>query len=283
MDAFQVGVLPHFAAGLAVWSPAKAWYLAECSRLVYRPGAAGAVEIRQALAGIGLTRVEFFGWGGKGTQAFLAWGDRFAVLAFRGTEPGRDPKDIVTDLKANLVPVYGGGKVHAGFLGAFNEIEDVLVDVLVRGSLRVPLYVTGHSLGGALAVIAGQWLQGWLQGVRWGAPAAIYTFGAPRVGDSDFVASMIRIPQYRMVRCADIVPRRPWILTLAGYLHGGDLRYIDRDGKIWVSPPPRFRWWDRTVARARAAKEGRLLRIVADHHFIEPIPGILRKVVDHGY
>ena len=116
-----------------------------------------------------------------------------------------------------------------------------------------PLYVTGHSLGGAVATVAAKKL------AHPGGIAACYSFGAPRVGDDDWIAE-IRTPIYRLVNSADCVTMLPpssesvaliaWFLRLVskahipfvspatgwlasklrsvfgGYLHGGDMRYL---------------------------------------------------------
>ena len=176
-----------------------------------------------------------------GTQAFLARrrDNSMLVLAFRGTEI--NPQDIKADLKAQLHPLEGDEKVHKGFLDAFNAVrKDILTDLeKIEGP---PLYITGHSLGGALAVVATRILGSDSHG-------ACYTFGGPRVGNLS-TAEQIKTPIYRVVNSADIVPRLPpaflptlliailkwapfplewltnWLQKLRGYVHFGDMRYL---------------------------------------------------------
>ena len=91
----------------------------------------------------------------------------------------------------------------------------------------LPLYITGHSLGGALAVIAS---------IRITPPdriAACYTYGCPRVGDAEFTNQLWKIPVYRQVHSSDIVPRVPFGF---GYRQTGDLRYIKRSGTLVEDP-----------------------------------------------
>lgn len=177
-----------------------------------------------------------------GTQAFLAKreADRMAVLAFRGTE--KEAEDIKTDLNARFY-TRGGVKVHDGFRQAFAYVEP-MVKEKVGALVDYKLYITGHSLGGALALVASRVLS--TDNV-----AACYTFGSPKVGNSEF-GDDIKIPIYRVVNAADLVPRVPptWLIELLiflagwfpvpylrvwlvralenfrGYSHHGDMRYL---------------------------------------------------------
>jgi predicted lipase len=179
---------------------------------------------------LGLEQLEFSlqsGWfnlmktfNKKGTQAFIAKNDQFAVLSFRGTQPSRW-EDVRTDLrvlKQNTVE----GKVHKGFKNAFDDIKDEIVEVL-RDSIGkdLPLYITGHSLGAALATVATQELEEEFPDLI----AACYTFGSPRVGDGVYEKS-IKAPFYRIVNTTDIVTLVPFFLGT--FVHVGDARYLSR-------------------------------------------------------
>ncbi|UTW51756.1 lipase family protein [bacterium SCSIO 12827] len=125
------------------------------------------------------------------------------VLAFRGT---KQPKDWMTNLDVRPEPVRLHGKgairgnLHKGFHDAYKSVE-VQVGVLLAKHPDVPLYITGHSLGGALAVTAT-----WFQLCR--SLAACYTFGAPRVCDQDLMDEF-KTPIYRIVNGPDPVPFVP--------------------------------------------------------------------------
>ncbi len=181
----------------------------------------------------------------QGTQAFLAKLDAsegaepMLILALRGTEA--ELADIKADLKADLITVSGDQKVHHGFYDAFNAVKSDIEDDLAKHR-GVPIYVTGHSLGGALAILATRYLASDSLG-------ACYTFGGPRVGNSLF-ADDIKTPIYRIVYAADGVPRVPpawgvdvflavlkwlplpmnaviaFLVKFRGYVHYGDMRYL---------------------------------------------------------
>jgi hypothetical protein len=81
----------------------------------------------------------------------------------------------------------------------------------------VPIYIAGHSQGGALAQIAAAVVES-------DQVAACYTFGSPRVGNLYFDL-WVKVPSYRVMNYADIVPTMPLPVI---YRHSGDARYIPR-------------------------------------------------------
>ena len=125
-----------------------------------------------------------------------------AVLAFRGTQ---QIKDWMTNLDATTTSVSSSsgetlGNVHRGFNEAFLSVHDQ-IDPLLEGDKQLPLFITGHSLGGALATLATWYLNG-------SSLAACYTFGAPRVGNTGLM-DRFRTPIYRIVNGVDPVPFVP--------------------------------------------------------------------------
>lgn len=199
------------------------WWLAEASTLVY----AGEPFVRTRFQKAGLPQVRFFS--GSSTQCYVAANARFAVVAFRGSEIWKregtlDLKKITADLLVNvdvrLTDWDRGGRVHAGFHRALEEIWPALenhIRALAAGGRT--LWFTGHSLGGALAVLAAD---------RYGNGGRLYTFGAPRVGDAEF-ADRFGVTAYRVVNHRDIVSRVP---PEGIYRHVGEPRHIDKNGKL---------------------------------------------------
>lgn len=148
----------------------------------------------------------------QGTEAFLAKLSKtenfsgMLVLCFRGTQPDK-LVDIHTDIKANLVDAMflAEGRVHRGFQDAFQLVKNKIEAAIEKANkeeLDLPLYITGHSLGGALAMLATRYLAS-------DSVGATYTFGCPRAADDKFYEK-IKTPVYRVVNAADGVTRVPF-------------------------------------------------------------------------
>ena len=153
------------------------------------------------------------------TQCFVATSPDAVLLSFRGTE-------ALGDWLANL-NILGTsrpyGKVHRGFLGAFQVVEQQLTSILDRFSGRRVL-LTGHSLGGALALVAAAEWRGKFD-ISW-----VQTFGQPAVGKKDFQGFMevnYGDTYYRFVNDDDIVPMVP-----PSFRHAGRLIHFTEDGDI---------------------------------------------------
>lgn len=205
----------------------------------------------------------------------------YVIIAFRGTE--KKISDWLTD--ANAMPTeVNGTKVHTGFLQAFTAetdqdnrtVKDVVTGIMSSEAAQdqngnsLPLFITGHSLGGALALMATKLLAADVNG-------ACYTYGAPRIADYEYFKGL-KTPVYRIVNSSDMVPRVPpgagmillihlvkglsWLASLFpmlsslfkwledkldklnGYRHCGDLRYLTdvaagrfKDVRLLSNPP----------------------------------------------
>ena len=139
------------------------------------------------------------------------------MLAFRGTEP-KEFNDIKADLKAWKSKSKTKGRVHDGF---YDEVNKVWKDIKEKLSTSKPLYICGHSLGGAMATIAASRLQNKCK--------ELYTFGSPRVGNKKWVES-VNVKHYRWRNNNDLVTKVPlWIM---GFRHHGDMMYINHYGNL---------------------------------------------------
>jgi hypothetical protein len=154
------------------------------------------------------------------------------VLAFRGTLPlvfdqGQDKfissvHDWLQDGRADLVPAPNGmdGNVHRGFFDALNNLQAQFMPQLEQLQKAKPerLLITGHSKGGAVAVIAAAALLGRFP------VAALYTFAAPRPGSIEFVRDVAeKIPNFwRLEFQDDIVPHLPPVARLLDYFANND-------------------------------------------------------------
>lgn len=132
--------------------------------------------------------------------AIVAAGRGATIVSFAGTDPLKI-NDWITDF--NALPSADGA--HTGFMAAVDEIWPRIASAIAKGlQTDGALFFTGHSLGGALAIIAAEKAPPELQ-VR---VSAIYTFGSPRPGDFQFATSYnpgLRDKIYRLVHGTDIV------------------------------------------------------------------------------
>ena len=195
---------------------ANAWWLAESALLSYWDPKTAAS--RFAGAGLQSAFVDE-----SDTQAYVAWSDTFVIVAFRGTEPG-SLRDVLDDALIVLVP-WSHGAVHLGFAAALERAWGPLTAVIepLAGSRTV--WMTGHSLGAALATLAAD---------RFPSTAGVCTLGSPRVGDRFFAAGFdarFRGTAVRYVNDADIVTHVPTPFPLP-YKHVGRLRQITPDGRV---------------------------------------------------
>ncbi|MDA1349188.1 MAG: lipase family protein, partial [Chloroflexi bacterium] len=197
---------------------------------------AGQNEARQelvnGLARLGFKLVSTYAVGE--TQAFLSIKEHLdgrgsgapgiLVLSFRGTE--RKVQDWKTDLKARkTIMRLSGIPVHQGFWEAFNLVRPkISSDLAPLIDAGYTLYMTGHSLGGALALIA-------TREIGSDSTGACYTFGQPRVSGYGF-AQQIKTPIYRVVNASDIVPRVPPSVLPKVLLFA--LRIVRFPGRVWL-------------------------------------------------
>ena len=158
----------------------------------------------------------------------LAVSDERAVhLVFRGTRPGprgnAGLKTILGGWAANLdyAPVdLGGYRVHRGFNREVEAVARSLREVAMdHGAETKPLYLTGHSAGGALATLAARRLH------EAGVPVrGAVVFSSPRVGDRAFAATY-PVQLVRIERRHDVVPHLPLPPSLA---YAAGRLYVDR-------------------------------------------------------
>jgi triacylglycerol lipase len=153
------------------------------------------------------------------TQGFAVRGAAGAIVSFRGTEP-TNILDWFSDFNYHSIdfckshdvePSVIRGLVHGGFAAALNVVRNDLlqaVDALAKPGDSI--WITGHSLGGALALLAAAVL-------RFEAKleiAGLYTYGQPRVGDAEFCKALDQALDgrfFRYVNDQDIVPHVPAI------------------------------------------------------------------------
>jgi pimeloyl-ACP methyl ester carboxylesterase len=192
------------------------------------------------------------------THVLITRRDHDLSVAFRGTA---DPRNWLTDLDCELTRV-GSCRVHRGFYEAMKAVES---DLLARlGEAQgARLWVTGHSLGGALAMLWALWAAQNGHDI-----AGVYTFGQPRAGDAAFSQlydSILKTRTWRSVYAEDIVPRVPWLL--GRYHHAGHEVFYPSATPPWPVVDPPFWTCLPSDARglARELRRGKLA-LLEDHH-----------------
>ncbi len=195
---------------------------AGCSLAAYQAGAIsdapGWRELNLELVG------QPFEHPDKKLRGFVAQNDRHVVVSFRGTiatEIVNWKRNI--DLAPYPTEPNAESRVHAGFNEAFDALQSqirTLLTPLQIGSRQVIL--TGHSLGAAMAVIAGFRLHDLLKSPE------VFTFGQPMVGNEMF-SRIYPASLYRFVNDKDPVPLVP---EVRGYRHFGRLIHFDSRGRI---------------------------------------------------
>lgn len=160
------------------------------------------------------------------TQGFVAGKDDYQIICFRGTN---SITDMGFDVWFTKTAAYGGkGKVHNGFEKALQSVWPQLIGKLDKNT-RV--FVTGHSLGGALAILTAHRLT--LDNY---ALAAVYTYGAPRVGNRDFIKAydaLLKDKTFLHINHTDIVPASP--PEILGFAHPGKIRTFNKDHEISIN------------------------------------------------
>ncbi len=204
--------------------PRNAQFLAAACEIAYLPEPAGSAKFKESL-GLDAKLIS-----ASNTQVYVATSDTAIVVAFRGSEAPTSLdglKDwLLTNANDLLILPEGrigtdfaaagvGARFHRGFLSALGDIWDGLfpaVEAAVQAKER-PVWVTGHSLGGALALLAAwRFQQNFIQ------VHEVYTFGAPMIGNAaaakafekDFPGKV-----YRFVDCGDPVPELPTFSLVA--------------------------------------------------------------------
>ncbi len=198
-----------------LWEASPHAVLANLAHLAYHR----EPEIRAVLGRLGAERVHVVNV--KEAQAVLAeWAARRALLAFRGSATPRDAlanADVRHDLDG---AGDGAARVHRGMRGRLELLWDGHLR-LGLDDLGLPAWVTGHSLGGAMAHLAGR---------RYHFREVV-TFGEPRVGPKEqpgFRAAR----HVRYVNGRDTVPSLP--PRALGYEHHGEfVELVDPAGPSW--------------------------------------------------
>jgi triacylglycerol lipase len=138
----------------------------------------------------------------KGTDAFVV---------IRGTISPLEWLEDATIVPVPFAPKWGN--TTRGFKGIYSQLSPTInkaIQELKTANAFTDLYVTGHSLGAALAHLAAADIY-----TQQGISPISYTLAGPRTGDSDFAAAFEQygLQTWRIFNTEDIVPTLPLSTT----------------------------------------------------------------------
>ena len=247
-DSKKTNLAEIFNPDAQGFSAANMAYLAHCAQAIYKPD----TECTEAIATIDselVKNIRFFNSTQTGTEGFIAGDDEKIIIAFRGTSAKKDWLTDAATIQKSWSSITNIGKVHSGFFASLNSVWSTVMEHLKQLQTdKQPVWITGHSLGGALAALAYATLR--LQEPQYELAGA-YTFGQPRIGDGVLCEAFDADSKHRFFRVVnnnDIVPRVPSkvarqgasLLTYAAraihdiepYEHMGTQLYFDANGKL---------------------------------------------------
>ncbi len=230
----------------------NARFLGLACDLAYYPEAQGVPLFQEKL---GLA-AKMFSVGN--TQAYVGGNDTDLVVAFRGTEAPTSIeglKDWLLTDALNLLMLPEGrmgtdfaaagvqARFHKGFMDALVDIWDPVYHAVVAETERLdrPLWITGHSLGGSLALLAA-----WLFRRKFISVHQIYTFGGPMIGNAAATAAFDKTfanRLFRYVNPLDPIPRLPTMSLIAN-------EFGHCEKQIDVGPPATDTLWAEISAGA---------------------------------
>uniref|UniRef100_A0AC34Q263 Fungal lipase-like domain-containing protein n=1 Tax=Panagrolaimus sp. JU765 TaxID=591449 RepID=A0AC34Q263_9BILA len=155
--------------------------------------------------------------------------DKSIILSFRGSNGALQiTNEVIDELLDPPSPFVGGGGVNKYFLDAFNKIWNAGMkddfNTVKNSNPGYEVWVTGHSLGAAMASIAAATISQ----LKYMSSDKIklVTFGQPRVGNAKYAAAAdVLVPYaFRIVHLHDLVPHLP---------PKGMLGYIHHKSEVW--------------------------------------------------
>ncbi len=173
------------------------------------------------------------------TEVAVLSNSKLIIVVFRGTEGAQGVRDWLTNLQHGMHKApssWGDLRVHKGFYNALSTVyQSVRNRVRETRTANQKVFLTGHSLGGALATLCAFRLHQ-VGGVT---VNGVYTFGAPRVGDLNFANKyndILKSKTFRWVYKNDFGPQLP-IRAGTGpfapqYVHSGLLNMVKANGSI---------------------------------------------------
>ncbi|MEK3715921.1 lipase family protein [Paenibacillus sp. FSL R7-0333] len=129
------------------------------------------------------------------------------IIAWRGSISTNDWLSNMNAAQKKFKYIQEPCMTHRGFTDIYASARDAILSVLGTLSPEKTLYVTGHSLGGALATLCALDVSA---NSAFTTPR-LYTYGSPRVGDPDFANAFSRYVRssYRYANLFDVTTYVP--------------------------------------------------------------------------
>jgi triacylglycerol lipase len=265
----------NFNPNITKYNPENALALAKAAQLAYAYNQGNTIQ--QTVASWGFNQY-FQMWDVQGTQSYVAASEEAVLVVFTGTNQPRDWLDNI-----GVFPLQGPvGSVHRGFMIALERVWGEMKEVIYNkiGSKNKTLWVTGHSLGAALATLAVAKLR-----LEEDLPVnGLYTYGSPRVGDRIFARNfnLEFKPAFRIVNNNDIVTRVPARLML--YSHVGNFLYLDEQEKLHSD----IHWWYQFLDSVQGVADDLIqnessLDSITDHKMEKYIAGLEKNRTYNPY
>ncbi|NOQ35025.1 MAG: DUF2974 domain-containing protein [Methylococcaceae bacterium] len=207
------------------------------------------------------------GFSHNSAQAMIVEHQDYLCMAFRGTDEIADWIDNINGFPEKVL----FGSFHRGFWNSLKDIWDSLYQhyLALRKAKKRPLFITGHSLGAAMATLAAA------QFIHQDLPfSSVYTFGQPRTmtKETSYIFDIeAKSRFFRFQNNNDLVTRVP--ARLMGYSHVGSSVYISEEGGIYTDPGFWFRFLD-SIDGAMEAIADRKIDAIEDHdmkHYIKAV------------
>lgn len=145
-----------------------------------------------------------------------------------------DNRSELTRLRTIFGRSYEAAKIHRGFSAAYASVAPRVMQriKMLLERKRRPVFLTGHSLGGALATICS--LDVWIKLKVSRREIFVSTFGSPRVGNLAFrkIYDSVIPLHWRIVVNPDMVAKLPKV----GYHHVGKKVLLTAHGEMFIDP-----------------------------------------------
>ncbi|ARV58604.1 hypothetical protein BZZ01_08110 [Nostocales cyanobacterium HT-58-2] len=217
-------------------------------------------RVKQEASAWGFASDRVYCFNNLGAQAILLSDAEKVIVAFRGSEELSDWEVNLNRLKNQDFCNKYNLCLHTGFCNYLNNIwkpykdpqgkteakgiKAILQEEMQNSPNAKSLWFTGHSLGGAVAVLAAA-TSIFFDELPFEI-SGIYTYGQPRVGDLRFAKlynSQLKSKTFRFVNNNDVVTKIPTWAPLFFFYHVGQIKYLTQDGEILDFE--KLNWWQK--------------------------------------